>query len=103
MTILVFNGEADNLENMLRKWRNKVVQHDRKIVWRTSPYSICWIIWRQRNIMVFEGKLLEMQIWKTTAIFNLWEWTKDKIQNCSESYPDLYAELVARTWEFKIL
>lgn len=48
----------------------------RRKIWKTTPFCLFWITWKQRNHIPFENEneKLNIQKWKTTSVFNMWSW-----------------------------
>ena len=61
------------LRDLLLGWKGIQVRRDDKKIWLAAPYCLFWVIWKERNKIVFENEDLSLQRIKTPlfAVFIL--------------------------------
>ena len=60
-------------------WRDSTVAlwvGKKRLVWRTTPLCLLWIIWKEQNQRTFEGEQHTIQALKSSLITNLYIWSQ---------------------------
>ena len=71
------------VKEMLLGWNRTFVGKKRKGVWRASPLSLFWTVWKARNKVAFEEEELSIQRLKFSFVYFLWSKTKLSIKRWS--------------------
>ena len=48
-------------------------------VWRAVPLCLFWMVWKERNRIVFDNEVLSIQRLKNSFVCNLLSWAKSSI------------------------
>ena len=48
-------------------------------VWQAAPLCLFWMVWKERNRIVFDNEVLVVQRLKNSFICNLFSWAKSSI------------------------
>ena len=48
----------------------------RKKVWKVAPLCLFWMVWKERNKIVFDNEELPIQRMRNSFVCSFWSWTK---------------------------
>ena len=60
----------------LLSWWGSFVGKRRRMIWKSIPICIFWIVWKEMNHIAFREGSLDVQRLKLSFVHNLWGWNK---------------------------
>ena len=60
--------------DLLLGWKGIRVRRDDKKIWLAAPYCLFWVIWKERNKIVFENEDLSLQRLKNSFVYCFYSW-----------------------------
>ena len=64
------------VRDTLLGWLASFVDKKRRKAWLTTPLCLFWMIWKERNKIIFNNEDLLIQRMKNSFVCNLWSWAK---------------------------
>ena len=62
----------DSVIHTLLSWQGALVGKKRKNIWLAAPLCLFWIVWQNRNMVVFENRATSYQRTKIIFLSKLW-------------------------------
>ena len=64
------------VRDTLLGWFASFVDKKGRKAWLTAPLYLFWMIWKERNMIVFDNEDLVIQRMKNLFVCNLWSWAE---------------------------
>ncbi|KAJ9707156.1 hypothetical protein PVL29_002241 [Vitis rotundifolia] len=68
-----------SVRDTLSGWCGFKLGKKRRKVWNAAPLCIFWVVWKERNRIVFDNEELSIHRLKNSFVCNLWLWTKSVV------------------------
>ena len=68
-----------SVRDTLLGWHAPLKDKKHSKVWRAAPLCLFWMVWKERNRIVFENEVLSLQRLKNSFICNLLSWANSSI------------------------
>ena len=63
------------IKDLMVDWTIFPIRKKAKSLWQTALSSLCWAIWKERNMMVFDYVIFSQEMLKNFFITSLTSWT----------------------------
>ena len=63
------------IKDLMVDWTTILIRKRAKSIWQTTLSNLCWAIWKERNMVVFDNIIFSQKRLKNSFITSLTSWT----------------------------